>query len=410
MLLRCYNAIQVTQVPTTDYPQRNSSIMLSFLNKYEITDGWENLTTSARVVIPKQVTVIDANTQQPITLQGTNKNIGGQSNPLFLKGDQVVISAGYWYNDIHGVEQQNAPQLFSGYITRVTSKTDITLECENNMWLLKQIPVPNQSWDNISLQSILEQCLEASKVAYDAGITVDTQMQSSFSINTGTLTTHNLSLAQLLAKFKREMGLEAYFRGSTLRVGYSVYYDSDVTVDDNGTPDPYQFIFQQNIISDNLAYQRKDDIVMSAIGTAMVPGPSPGSTKDSNAITRKKQLMVYAWCDQASQTIMSKVITDDPQIPAGTEGQRFEYNYPDCPNITELTNRVTAKLSLAYYTGFTGDFTTFGMPVIRVGDNIGIQDLVLPDRNGTYKVKMVEYSGGYGIGIRQKIHLDYLIQ
>ena len=49
------------------------------------------------------------------------------------------------------------------------------------------------------------------------------------------------------------------------------------------------------------------------------------------------------------------------------------------------------------------------MPYIPYGDNIIIADPVLPDRNGTYKVKSVTYTGGVGIGIRQQIHLDYKV-
>jgi len=92
------------------------------------------------------------------------------------------------------------------------------------------------------------------------------------------------------------------------------------------------------------------------------------------------------------------------------QGQRFDFKFVDCPTITELTNRAVDMLSKAYYTGFRGSFVTFGMPLIPYGDNIQLVDNVLRDRSGIYKVKKVLYSGGFGLGIRQEIFLDYLIQ
>ena len=51
---------------------------------------------------------------------------------------------------------------------------------------------------------------------------------------------------------------------------------------------------------------------------------------------------------------------------------------------------------------------TFGIPYVRHGDNVDILDAIIPERNGRYKVKSVQYSGGV-IGLRQEIELDYLI-
>ena len=44
-----------------------------------------------------------------------------------------------------------------------------------------------------------------------------------------------------------------------------------------------------------------------------------------------------------------------------------------------------AKLDQYHYEGFRGSFTTFGIPYVRLGDNIDILDAVLPERNGRYK-------------------------
>lgn len=383
--------------------------MVNDIVKFEVSDGWENLTTTAKFTIPKQIVATDFDTDQPLPIIGSNINIGGSSNPLFLKGDQIQIYAGYWYNDDLGTQQQYVRLIFSGYLTKIKSKLQIDFECEDFMWILKQIPVPNKAWGNISIQDIISQQIAGNAIATAAGITIATQSKSTFTFDNGTFTTHNESVAQVLARLKKDIGMVSYFRDNELRILYPVYYAADVTTI-GGLEAPYQFIFQQNIISDNLLYQRKDDVVLSAVATNMISVDTDVITKDGNTQTRKTQMKVFVWCDQPSQAIKSRVITDDSQIPVSTEGQRFDFKFADCVNITELTNRAVEQLNRAYYTGFKGDFTTFLMPYIRFGDNVAIQDNVLPDRNGVYKVKKVEYSGGYAIGGRQRIFIDYLIQ
>ena len=43
---------------------------------------------------------------------------------------------------------------------------------------------------------------------------------------------------------------------------------------------------------------------------------------------------------------------------------------------------------------------------MRFGDNAEIVNDILPEQNGTYKIKGVNYSGGVN-GLRQDIELDY---
>ena len=64
------------------------------------------------------------------------------------------------------------------------------------------------------------------------------------------------------------------------------------------------------------------------------------------------------------------------------------------------------ELKRYYYDGFKGKFTTFGTPHVEFGDNAQIINPILPEQNGTYKIKGVSWSGGVE-GYRQIIELDY---
>ena len=75
-------------------------------------------------------------------------------------------------------------------------------------------------------------------------------------------------------------------------------------------------------------------------------------------------------------------------------------------NEQDLINLAKSDLEKYYYTGFKGSFLTFGTPFIKFGDNVVLENNILPEQNGTYKVKAVNYSGGEN-GLRQNIELDY---
>jgi len=406
MLLRCYNYIEITQLTPVGTTPRTKVLGMDFVNKYEVVSSWDTQTDTATVVIPKNVVIQNAD-GTTVAMQNINTSIGGGNNPLFMRGDKISIQAGYWYTDDKGVEQQNVKLLFDGYISKVHSKLSITLECEDNMFLLKQVPAPDAIWGGgISIQDILAQCLAGTPFITNGGV-IKTQSQNAVTTGIGTFYTRGETVAQVLGRIKRELSINSYIKGNELRIGYPTYYDEDV----QNPAAPYQFIFQQNIISDNLQYMRTDDMVLSATAQSYTPGTDPDGTqtKDGQARTRKKKLLVYVATDPATLALKGVELASTDDIPDNEGGERQNYTLPAAQTAQELINFATSELQKTYYTGFRGSFTTFGMPFIPYGDNIILQDKVLPDRDGTYKVKAVTYSGGAGVGIRQEIFLDYKI-
>lgn len=396
-LYRCYNYVEIRQVPTKYFPLRNKTITLTFLNKFEINTGWENLTNTASVTIPKNVVAQDLEGNN-IPLNGTNINIGNGDNPLFLRGDEITIQAGYWYNNEQGVQVQQVALLFEGYISKVHSKMPITLDCENKGWILKQIKAPDKVWGDTSLNAIISDLVKGT------GLTVATLSTTKVQFNVGTFFTKNETVMQVLERLKRNYKIGVYIKGNEIRLGYPTYYQSDV----QDQLKPYNFVFQKNIISDSLEYQRKEDIVISATAESSYVEKVSGSTKDGASKTKTRKLMVYVSLDGTGK-IVSRKITDTSQIPANEGGERMTFFYPYATTVKELTELAKNELQKKYYTGFKGYFTTFGIPYIPFGDNIKIVDNVLTDRTGIYKVKAVNYIGGVGIGIRQVIYLDYKI-
>lgn len=403
MFLRCFNIITITQTPSDKYPKRNKIMSLEVINKYDINTGWDNLTNTAKFIIPKNFIAKDLQGNE-VPLIGNNIAIGNGDNPLFLRGDRVSFQAGYWYFDTGGVERQYVKLLFDGYISKIYSKLTITLECEDSMWLLKQTPAPDKIWTGKSLQTILTECTAGSKWAQDGG-KVQTKAQTKVTFNIGTFYTKNETVAQVLARIKRDIRIGAYTKGFELRIGYPTYYPQDVQDPLN----PYIFDFNENIISDTLAYQRKDDVVMSATASSYYERELTVKTKDGKTKTTKKKIQVFVWVDPKTQAFKWKEITDTKQIPANQAGERYDFVYPEMTKASDLANSAINELQKKYYTGFRGEFETFLMPYIPFGDNIKLRNKKIPDQDGTYKVKGVRYNGGFGLGHRQRIILDYKI-
>lgn len=388
--------ITFTQQPTVDFPNRKAVLNYDFVTEYEADDCWVNLTNKAKIIIPKSVYVRDG-AGKLVPLTGPNVNIGGFSTnvPLFLKGDKVTIEGGYRYFDKLGNEKTTTSILFTGYISQVTSKKPIVLECEDNMWKLKQIVAPNKAYPaTATLEDILNDLLK------DTEFTVNALTKTTF----GSFRTQNETVCEVLARLRKDYHFESYFRGNELRSGAIVYLESDAISSGRKI-----FKFQENIISDELEYRRKDDVMLSAIAYSINRNELASTTTDGKRKTRRQRLEVLV--TQQGDKFVSKVKLpgERAEFAPNTAGERRTLYFWNISSPTELIELATSELKKYYYTGFKGKFTTFGIPYVRMGDNVDIIDSVLPERNGRYKVKSVKYQGGFSVGMRQTIELDYLI-
>jgi len=394
---------QVTQIK--DKPVRNKTISFDFVNELSCSDSWRDFTNEAKVIVPKNLYVRDQNNKS-VPLYGTNKNIGGfTDSPLLMRGDKVKIDCAYKYfkNGKEITEGTfdpiNNTHLFEGYISEVTSKKPIEFKCEDNFWKLKQAPAPIHTFKKTDTLEIIINYLLAiyNKDKYpDDQFTFHPLATTTF----GEFRCGNETIAEVLTRLRKEYHFESYFVGNELRCGPSVYIEAEAK--------KHIFTFQKDIISDELIYRRKEDMVLSIVASNKIEEQTGKITKDGHAKTKCKRLEVLVTLRNGSDEPTYFIKNKGEDYPANTGGERMTLTYPWATTIQSLESQALTELRKFYYTGFKGHFTTFGIPYVKVGDNVQFIDPILPERNGLYKVRAVDYSGGVN-GLRQKIQLDYKI-
>jgi len=442
---------QVQQIPSIEFPNRNLLLIFTFMNQYEANSTWADLTQTFSIVLPKNVKVRAYKTDIPFVpsagdvtvsalggntatdgndyvqignINGQNSNLGGFTSdnaPLFLRGDRVKFNIGYRAQiqnlgeatDGTGkfANDSSTPDLFAGFISAVSPKLPFTIECQDNMWLLKQMPTPAFNWQKWQLQDIVSKVIKDSQdlplIKRYGGyiqLSVYQNQREEINFNVQNLTTTRQSLADFLARLHSEYRVNSWFRGNELRMGYKNYIDSD-TVN-------HVFTFQKNILdNDKLKWSRKDDTTQSMIVKSHYIRETGKTTSDGKKKTKAEstEILIFETAGKFDYVLKEKG-KDFPTKYLNDIGERFTFNIYDAitdPKI--LFQRGVDQLKQRYYDGFRGSFTTFGIPYVKHGDTVDIINYKLPEQNGRYKVKAVRYYGGYDDGLRQEIFLDYKV-
>lgn len=386
MSLRQNTLIEITQVPNDSFPDRTKRFILDFVNYGEINTSWQNLTDTAKLRFPRNVLVEDENGDLINWTDNAIYGDHGNSSPLFMRGDEISISVGYFYDqfdDTEILEMTVTPQ-FTGYISNIKNRLPIELECEDNMWKLKQIAAPNKLYkaSQYTVKKMIEEMLVGTPYTVTDG---------GFEVSIGDFRVQSETVAQVLERLKKDGGLTSYFRGNELRAATVAY-------DFNYMQTQEVFEFQENIISDSLEYTRKDDLNIAVRAYSQAMENATGKNHDGTQKRKRKRLEVLVGkidkFGNLGEIVNNKTFHGDlitfPVIGATTKEQ--------------LIDRAKKHLPKFYYTGFRGSFDTFGQPTVTHGNAAIIRDNKIPERNGTYLIKQVTTKFGVQ-GFRQKIAL-----
>lgn len=288
----------------------------------------------------------------PRKAEWEGKQIALGDDPVLKRGDKVIVKLGY---------NQQYKTRFIGFVKEVKSGVPVQIICEDSMFRLKQNSL-TLAYKGVSLQQLVADIVPAGikyKVVSDKPVYI------------GQWRITKASAAKVLEELKSKYNIYSYFRNITTNgVTESVLYVGLAYWVDHRKEEVFQF--GQNIIdAKNMVYRRKEDIKLKAKAISW--------TRDNKKI---------------------EVEVGDPE---GEQRTVHAYGLTK----QQLEVYAAAELERYKYTGYTGDFTTFGEPAVEKGDVVYlVGNKYHPE--GKYLIKKVRIAHGVN-GYRQIITPDSII-
>ncbi len=261
------------------------------------------------------------------------------------RGDKIFVRLGY--------NKKNETR-FVGYVKNVNRGNPLRIECEDGMFLLKQRKAEPNAFRDAKLKDVISFLLKDTKFSFKLA---DEDMY----VGNWRITRDNV--AEELQELKKKMMLSAYFR---LVGGQSILYVGLKYPTDNVKK--ITFEYGKNIISDNLEYSDKKNTKIKI---------------EAVSFDRKNKKTKVEIGDKDGDIV--KVRID------GLDKKELE-KYAKYAYETHKKNSIT------------GDFKTFGIPLVNKCDSIDITTST--GHNSIYFVRSNQITYGNS-GYRQNIELEY---
>lgn len=299
----------------------------TFVNAVEITRDMEKLTSTAKITLPKRL-----------------KWDGEETIPI-KRGDAVSISLGY---------DDELQPAFSGYVREVGFKTPVVIECEDEMFKLKNMPAVKKAYTSVDIETLLK----------DQGLTCKMNVMGEQSLGAYRVTAD--TVASLLGKLS-EQGVRCFFRTED---GQPVLY-AGVIFERDSSPSQV-FSTAINIISDqSLNQQKAETMRLKVKAVALMPD-------------NKKKIKVEVGDQDGELRTLHTYNKTEKELKAWAEQE-----------IKRLKRD-----------GLTGSFTTFGAKLVDTLEAIGL--IIDGTKMGVYQVKKNIIKFGDS-GFRQEITLGYRV-
>ena len=317
-----------------------------YVTNLVIESSWNTFTDKATITLPNKF------------IRDNEVIVAGTDN-LFKRGDVVEINIGYF---------PNLERRFTGFLNNLKPESPLILECEDPMWLLKQINLKSKQFINTTIKTVIDFAtadLENLTVEFDDK---DAKIGSFEIDNKGFV-----NAVTVFEVLKKNFGYNIYFQDGILQVRI---LNSILSLDKTAHVMDTQF----NIVEDNLTFQRDDDVGMVV--------RFDSKQKDNSVIT------LFGFKEDG-ETVISRT----PK----TGGIVNSWKVPELSE-TLIRDLITKNMDKYIWEGFQGSFTTFLEPTIEHSDRIDFIDNKHPEKNGRYLIKTVVTTFGVDGG-RQIIEL-----
>ncbi len=364
---------------------KDVALIFNWVNNIEINSSFKQLTKTATIRFPRN-----------LAFDGLNLMKG--SNPVFGRGDRVIIETGY---------DGNLKEVFRGYIVKVGFNTPLILECEDQAFALKQIkvkyPDSQDKAGKISFKNLLFRILQAGtnhntlltdvQDVYDFNSAPNTETKKNIYGNVPIIcptdtepftysTSTEKSVAEVLVDLKKKLGIYSYFDDFGNLHFELPFINSQQLSNLSSAGKLKTFHFEKQIISDSsMKFQIENEINIKIIF----------ESKRSN----KKEGAFYGRFGKSTNNYIGDALGDTITIHAPED-----MSQSDCDKFALL------KLKAEKYTGFSNGscLETFGEPIVYLGQAIHLLSEKFPEKDGNYAIVGVKRSFGMN-GYRQNIEI-----
>jgi len=343
------------------------AFQFDFVTDIEIVSSWDMLTDTCTITIPKKLRYRGSDGE-------AKKYIVRGTEAIFKRGNEVRVDAGYYPSPEFG-EIPVYNTIFEGFVTEISPKRPITIQCEDSAYNLKRMRI--KSYDSGDGPTDLEEMLRAvaQKVNSNTGGPSFTYLIKAESMNIGPTVLENTTYAQFLDLLKRNYGLKSYIRKDkstgedTLFVGFARITQNNQQNTFAVPNNRVELQFGRDIIDDsNLTYRNAKDIDIS--------------------------LTCISIDDENNRL---EATAGDPW---GSARNLYYYNESQ----ESLQKTADEAVALFKFNGYRGSFTIFGIPDVNHGDSVLIRNGDIVDTEGEYLLEKVVKRFGQG-GFRQEIYL-----
>ncbi len=185
------------------------NIEFEAIKSIRIESNIHKFTDTAKITLPREFAYLQ-NNQQNVNL--ANKNI----LEIIKVGDPVEIKLGY---------DNKTETEFKGYITSIGADIPLVIECEDEMYKLKNATLLNKTFAKVSLKELLNFAVKGYKI-------------ETFDLNLGKFMIQKATPYKVLESLKKDFGFISYFKDKVLHSGFAI---------DMKPQNAHKFIFGKNI-------------------------------------------------------------------------------------------------------------------------------------------------------------------
>lgn len=265
---------------------------------------------------------------------------------IIRRGDQITVQLGYG---------DALETVFQGYLKAVKTGTPVTIECENEAWKLKQMPITNKYYESLTMSAFVNEFMGSYQVSVS-------------DVNFGEVRINGeTTVAGVLDYFMKNYPVRFFFRDGKF---YGTLAHMQLMKDEG--VETHTFKWGMNVVSDNLTYTLADDVKVQIVAKVIL--------QDNTKLEHKEP------------------------ADAGDAGVRT-FMVPTAKSEDDLKKFAQDKLATYKVDKMEGTFTALGEPLVKKGDLVHYYDDEHIERNDKkFVVDAVTYSYGMG-GYRQEITL-----